>query len=106
VLNALEAIGHTDVLQTDCGTEVLDLLKVHDDVGLVLLDWNMPFMNGLDCLKAMKANPETAGIPVVMVTSDSTKSNVVEAIQCGAANYLIKPFTLDKFREVVTGILG
>lgn len=105
VQNMLADMNHTDVLIADGGDVVMELLTKHDDVGLILMDWNMPVMNGLDCLKAIRANPATKDIAVVMVTSEVLKSRIVEAIQCGASRYLVKPFDAEKLRSVVDGIV-
>lgn len=104
--NFLAELGYTEIVEADCGEDVLVVLQDHPDTKLVLLDWNMPLMNGLDCLKAIKANPVTRHIPVVMVTAEVTKSRILEAIQCGASNYLMKPFESEKLREIVDGLLG
>lgn len=103
--NMLAELNQTDLLMADGGDVVMKLLEEHGDVKMILMDWNMPVMNGIDCLKAIRANPATKDIAVVMVTSESLKTRVVEAIQCGATRYLIKPFDKDKFREVVGDIL-
>lgn len=104
--NLLKEIGYEDVLEADCGEDAVAILRENPDVDLVLLDWNMPLMNGLDCLKALKADPATKKIPVVMVTAEATKSRIIEAIQAGASNYLVKPFEVGKLREIINAILG
>lgn len=91
----------TDVVQVDAGNEVLPMLQAEPDIGLVLLDWNMPFMNGLDCLQAIRANPATQNIPVVMVTSDASDESREQAYAQGANGYLVKPFQQDKFCEII-----
>ncbi|MCC8179419.1 MAG: response regulator [Planctomycetes bacterium] len=106
VTHFLEDMGHTEVLPCQDGLEVLELLKTNPDVKLVLLDWNMPFMNGIDCLKKIKANPDCCDIPVVMLTSEALKTSIKEAVTCGAANYLVKPFEQEKFRAVVDKALA
>jgi two-component system, chemotaxis family, chemotaxis protein CheY len=104
--NTLKQIGYEDVIQAEDGQDALQKLKENTDVSLVLLDWNMPNMNGIDCLKAIKANAATQNIPVMMVTSEAEKSRIIEAIQSGAANYLVKPFHADALKEKITAILG
>lgn len=104
--NLLKEIGYENILEVDCGEDVITILVEHPDVRLILLDWNMPLMNGLDCLKALKANPETKHIPVVMVTAEATRSRIIEAIQAGASNYLMKPFEAGKLGEIISGILA
>ena len=101
----LATLGETDVLFADGGDVVLEHLEKHPDVGLVLMDWNMPVMNGLDCLRAIRAKPETKHIAVVMVTSEALRSKIVEAVQSGATSYLMKPFDVERFKTVMAGIL-
>ena len=75
------------------GLEALKILeKEGDSISLVLLDVNMPEMNGIEALKRIKADPRWSKIPVMMVTSESERAHVIEAIQSGASSYLAKPF--------------
>lgn len=101
IANALAGIGQTDVLEADCGEDVLSVLAANPGVELVLLDRNMPLMNGLDCLKAIRANPATSGLPVIMVTADAAEESVIEALRSGASGYLVKPFSPEKLKEVI-----
>jgi len=105
-MNTLKSLGYEDVVQAEDGEDALNKLKENPDVRLVLLDWNMPNMNGIDCLKAIKANPTTKAVPVMMVTSEAEKSKIIEAIQNGASNYLVKPFEAEALKEKISGILG
>ena len=66
---------------------------------LIMMDWNMPNMTGIDALKQMKADPALKHIPVIMITSESDKANIVEAVKAGAASYVVKPFNGDTIRE-------
>jgi len=100
-INALKLAGYNDVVDVDGGDRVLEELECRDDFGLVLLDWNMPVMNGLDCLKAIRANERTRSIPVIMITAEVTKGRVVEAIRAGASNYLVKPFEPHRLKEII-----
>lgn len=104
--NMLATVGCSDVLFADGGDIVMELLRDNKDIGLILMDWNMPCMNGVDCLRSIRSNPETAELPVVMVTSEVEKSRILEAIQAGATNYLIKPFDEARFAEVVGKIVN
>jgi two-component system, chemotaxis family, chemotaxis protein CheY len=105
-MNTLKSLGYEDVIQAEDGQDALNKLKENPGVKLVLLDWNMPNMNGIDCLKAIKANPTTKAVPVMMVTSEAEKSKIIEAIQNGASNYLVKPFEADALKEKISGLLG
>jgi len=105
-LNTLKQIGYEDVVQAEDGQDALAKLKENSDVKLVLMDWNMPNMNGLECLKAIKADAGLKAIPVMMVTSEAEKSRIIEAVQAGAANYLVKPFAADALQEKIQAIMG
>lgn len=104
--NTLNSLGYDDLVQAEDGADAIKKLKENPDVKLVLLDWNMPNMNGLDCLKAVKADPSTKAIPVMMVTSEAEKTKIIEAVQAGASNYLVKPFDADSLKAKITALLG
>jgi two-component system, chemotaxis family, chemotaxis protein CheY len=87
------------------GQEALEQLKNHPDVRLVLTDINMPKMDGLQLLAAIKASPACHGIPVVMITTEGGETKVGEAVKLGAAGYVRKPFTADQIKEKLAGIL-
>jgi two-component system, chemotaxis family, chemotaxis protein CheY len=87
----LEMLGHEAVPAAN-GVEAFERLKEHDDVQLILLDWNMPEMNGIEFLRAVKDRPGLAKIPVIMLTTESERRKMIEAIEAGAKHYLTKPF--------------
>lgn len=88
---AIEALGF-DVLEAADGLECLSQMEAHaGEVALVLMDWNMPNMDGLTALKNLKAGSHS-GVPVMMVTTEGERSKMIEAIRCGASQYLSKPF--------------
>jgi len=85
------------------GVEALEKLpNIYKELDLVLLDWNMPEMNGYDLLVAMKSNDNYKDIPVMMVTTEGQQRSIVAAIRAGACNYLVKPFSVE---ELVAKIL-
>jgi two-component system, chemotaxis family, chemotaxis protein CheY len=97
------AVTGFDVLEAENGDRALALLKAEaKDIAIILLDWNMPGMNGLELLRKIKSDKKTAKIPVMMVTTESERANVVQAIQAGAANYLAKPFAQE---DLITKIM-
>ncbi|MDR2579715.1 MAG: response regulator [Fibromonadaceae bacterium] len=104
--NTLTSLGYTDIIEAEDGADALEKLRQHPDVQLTLMDWNMPNMTGIEALKAIKSNPETKNIPVMMVTSEAEKTKIVEAIQSGASNYLVKPFEADALKEKIAGIVN
>jgi len=96
-----------EALEADCGDAALEILgKQGDDISLVLLDWNMPGMNGLEVLQAIKADDSLKDTPVMMVTTEAEKGNIVKAIQNGAANYLTKPFRQEDLVVKIMECLG
>jgi two-component system chemotaxis response regulator CheY len=86
------------------GQEALDLLRAHK-IDLVLTDINMPKMDGLQLLGAIKASPQWNGIPVMMITTEGGETKVGEAVRLGAAGYVRKPFTADQIKEKLAGIV-
>ena len=86
------------------GQEALEILKIHRPA-LVLTDINMPRMDGLQFLAAMKASDEWRHIPVVIITTEGGEMKVGEAVKLGAAGYVRKPFTADQIKEKLAGIL-
>ncbi len=86
------------------GEEALEILKVHQPA-LVLTDINMPKMDGLQFLAAIKGTEQWKRIPVVMITTEGGEAKVGEAVKLGAAGYVRKPFTADQIKEKLAGIL-
>ena len=90
----LREIGYESV-QAEDGQKALDTLQNNKDVTLALVDWNMPVMNGLDFIIELRKNAEFSNMKVVMVTTETEMMQVVRAIEAGANEYLMKPFTKD-----------
>jgi len=101
-----------DVLQMETeeaqdGIEALEKLSVsYKEIDLVLLDWHMPEMSGYDVLVTIKSSDKYKDIPVMMVTTEGQKSNIIAAIRAGADNYLVKPFTIDELEYKITECIG
>jgi two-component system chemotaxis response regulator CheY len=93
-----------EIFEAGDGQEALELLKTRS-VRLILTDVNMPKMDGLQMLAAIKANPAWSEIPVVMITTEGGESKVGEAVKLGAVGYVRKPFTGDQIKEKLAGIL-
>jgi len=91
IINVLQQAGVTDVEQASNGAEAVEAVANGGEFGLILLDWNMPVKSGIEALKEIRAGG--CKTPVMMVTTESEKARVVEAIKNGANNYLVKPFT-------------
>jgi two-component system chemotaxis response regulator CheY len=88
------------------GREALDLLsRYHDKIELIFLDWYMPGMDGLQLLGAIKSNSKYKHIPVIMLTSENKKSNIVQAFKAGICDYIIKPFSIEDFhKKMINGL--
>lgn len=98
VKNILKQLGFSNIDEAEDGNGALTKLR-QEKYGLVVTDWNMPNMTGLELLKAIRAEGDLKDLPVLMVTAEAKKENVVEAIQAGVNNYIVKPFTADTLRE-------
>ena len=96
-----------ELLEASDGIEALDLLEEeYKRVDLILLDWNMPRLDGMEVLKRLKADRRFRSIPVMMVTTESERENIVRAIQHGAVHYLLKPFTIEELIKRIMESLG
>ncbi len=98
VKGVLKQLGFTDIIEAEDGSLALEELK-KEKIGLIVSDWNMPNMTGLDLLKAVRGDANLKGIPFIMVTAEGQKENVVEAVKSGVSNYIMKPFTPETFSE-------
>ncbi|HAT49903.1 MAG: response regulator [Nitrospirae bacterium] len=107
VISGIGAMLGYEVLEAEHGAAGLKILEqCSQDVGLVLLDWNMPGMNGLEVLKAIKADNRWQHIPVMMVTTEGEKDYIVKSIQAGACHYQTKPFTQEEMASRIMEAMG
>ncbi len=104
VRNLLKELGHAIVDEAEDGVAALSKLK-RDSFDFVITDWNMPNMDGLQLLQAVRADPALAALPVLMVTAEAKKENIIAAAQAGASGYIVKPFTAATLDEKITKIL-
>jgi two-component system, chemotaxis family, chemotaxis protein CheY len=106
IRNAVEVLGY-ECIEAENGAAGLEIVDQYsNEIALILLDWNMPIMDGLAFLKAIKANTEHNHIPVTMVTSENEMSKIISAVSEGAKNYIIKPFTQDEIMKKMIESLG
>lgn len=101
----LRQCGVVRILEAEDGVQALRTIEGHS-VDFVVSDWNMPNMTGIDLLKTLRAHPKFSRMPVLLVTAEGKKENIVEAAQAGADGYIVKPFTQDVLQEKVTRILS
>ena len=98
IKNGLGNIGYKNIHEALNGEEGLAKLKA-GGFGLVIADWNMPVMTGIELLRAVRADPTLKSIPFLMVTAERLQENIIEAVQAGVSGYLVKPFSEDNLRE-------
>lgn len=103
IKNILKQLGFNNVDEAEHGQEALGKLKA-EAYGFVICDWNMPVMTGIDLLRAIRGDERLKQIPVLMVTAEAQKNNLMEAIQAGVSNYIVKPFTAETLQDKINKI--
>lgn len=98
VKNLLRDLGFTNIQEADDGSTALPMLQ-GGDFDFVVTDWNMPGMQGIDLLKAIRADAKLAHIPVLLITAEAKKEQIVMAAQAGVNGYIVKPFTAATLKE-------
>lgn len=106
IKNTLERLGHTDVVEAEHGVEAWEKLSVDESIKVVITDWNMPEMNGLDLVKKIRAEKKYEDMPIIMVTTEGGKAEVITALKAGVNNYIVKPFTPQILKEKLEDVLG
>ncbi|MBI4681973.1 MAG: chemotaxis response regulator CheY [Nitrospirae bacterium] len=104
VKNLLRQIGYSNIDEAEDGAQAFSKLK-NGGYGFVVSDWNMPNMDGLELIKAVRSDPELKGLPILMVTAEAEKEKVITAIQAGVNNYIVKPFTGEVLKEKMDKII-
>jgi len=105
IKGALKQLGFSDIIEAEDGDLAFKMLK-KDKVGLIVSDWNMPNMTGIDLLKAVRQDSNLKGTPFIMVTAEGQKDNIIQAVQSGVSNYVVKPFTPETSNKKVTTVLS
>jgi two-component system, chemotaxis family, chemotaxis protein CheY len=104
IKNLLNDLGYQNVQEADDGQTALPILQA-GGIEFLVTDWNMPGMPGLDLLKAVRSDPKLAKLPVLMLTAEAKREQIVEAAQAGVSGYVIKPFTAVTLKEKIDKIL-
>jgi two-component system chemotaxis response regulator CheY len=104
VVNALKSIGYENAVEAGDGSDAL--ARCDASIELVITDWNMPVMGGLEFVKALRAKPEHAKTPILMVTTRSVKEDIMQAVEAGVSSYILKPFTPQVLKEKIDQILS
>lgn len=103
--NLLKQLGFNNVDEATDGSMALDMFK-KKTYGLIISDWNMEPMSGLDLLKGVRSSPTNNTVPFIMVTAESKTENVIVAKQAGVSNYIVKPFNADTLKTKMASVLG
>ncbi len=103
IKNLLRDLGFNNTQEADDGNTALPMLQ-SGNFDFLVTDWNMPGMTGIDLLKAVRADAKLASLPVLMVTAEAKKDQIVEAAQAGVNGYIVKPFTAVTLKEKIDKI--
>ena len=105
IKNLLNDLGYPNVTEADDGKTALPMLQA-GGFDFLISDWNMPGMSGLDLIKAVRSDAKLAKLPVLMLTAEAKREQIIEAAQAGVNGYVIKPFTAETLKEKLDKILG
>jgi len=103
IKNVLHEIGFDNTDEADDGKTALPMLQT-GNYDFLITDWNMPGMQGIDLLKAVRANEKTAKLPVLLVTAEAKRDQIVKAAEAGVNGYIVKPFTPETLKEKISKI--
>lgn len=103
IKNILKKLGFQNIAEAEDGVSALEVLK-KQEIDFIVSDWNMPNMSGLELLKAIRSDEALKDKPVLMVTAEAQKENIVEAVKAGVNNYVVKPFTPETMKEKIDKI--
>ena len=104
--NLLKQLGFENVEEAIDGTAALEILKEKSDFGLIISDWNMEPMTGIELLRNVRAADALKAIPFIMVTAESKSENVIAAKEAGVSNYIVKPFNAETLKAKMVSVLG
>lgn len=107
IIGLLKELGYTKFMEAEDGQAAFNILNVPGACGInfVVTDWNMPVMDGLTLLKTIRATPNLKNMPVLMVTAEAKRENIIVAAQSGADGYVVKPFTAETLRVKLEKIM-
>ncbi len=106
IKNTLARLGHKDILEGADGVEGWNALDANPDIDMLITDWNMPEMNGLELVKKVRADARFTDLPIIMVTTEGGKAEVITALKAGVNNYIVKPFTPQVLKEKLGAVMG
>jgi len=106
IKNTLARLGYHDILEGADGLEGWAAIDANPDVEMLITDWNMPEMNGLELVKKVRADERFKDLPIIMVTTEGGKAEVITALKAGVNNYIVKPFTPQVLKEKLGAVMG
>jgi len=106
IKNTLQRLGFDDVLEAEHGVEAWQIMERTPGINVLITDWNMPEMNGLDLVRKVRAESKYESMPIIMVTTEGGKAEVITALKAGVNNYIVKPFTPQVLKEKLEDVLG
>lgn len=106
IKNTLSRLEYENIFEGEDGLQGWNILDKNPDIGMLITDWNMPEMNGLELVKKVRADARFNNLPIIMVTTEGGKAEVITALKAGVNNYIIKPFTPQVLKEKLSAVLG
>ncbi len=106
IKNTLARLGYKDILEGADGVEGWDAMNANPEIEMLITDWNMPEMNGLELVKKVRADERFTDLPIIMVTTEGGKAEVITALKAGVNNYIVKPFTPQVLKEKLAAVMG
>ena len=106
IKNTLQRLGYEDILEAEHCVQAWEILDSTQNVQVLITDWNMPEMNGLELVKKVRSDERYKDIPIIMVTTEGGKAEVITALKAGVNNYIVKPFTPQVLKEKLEVVLG
>jgi len=106
IKNTLARLGYKNVLEGADGVEGWNQMDSNPDIDMLITDWNMPEMNGLELVKKVRADDRFKDLPIIMVTTEGGKAEVITALKAGVNNYIVKPFTPAVLKEKLGAVMG
>ena len=106
IKNTLARLGYKDILEGADGVEGWSQMDANPDIEMLITDWNMPEMNGLELVKKVRSDERFVDLPIIMVTTEGGKAEVITALKAGVNNYIVKPFTPQVLKEKLAVVMG
>lgn len=105
IINLLRQLGFTNMTEADDGSTAWEKLQA-EHIDLIVSDWNMPKMTGMDLLRTVRGSEQHKATPFIMVTAEGKRENVIAAVQAGVSNYIVKPFNAVTLKEKMSKVIG